>query len=491
MLPDYYVPRSPPFDHQARSLEAGWREKAYAFFLEMGMGKSRVAIDNFCLLYAAGYCDSWVIIAPKSVYTNWTRVDDENPGELQKWMWEHILPLATVHTYRAGKRKADIAARHHLMSIAAPGPKILVINKEAISATMDGPSFVISFLKRFPKSMITIDESTIIKKPKSIVTKECIKLAKYAIYKRILTGSPSTGSPSDLFSQFEFLGPGEMLLGHRSFYTFQARYCTMKEIVVAGGRKIRSETGTQNLDELAGIVAQHSFRRRKEECLDLPPKQFFRREVEITDEQAQAWKELKRTAMTVIQGQEVTTEIVLTQLTRIHQVLCGHIKTDEGNILLIKNNRIREMMNILEETDEQCVIWAMYRPDVEVVVRELRRVYGEDQVAEWRGGLTQEEREKGEADFQAGRKRFMVATKAGARGRTWTAATLVIYYSNDTDLEIREQSEDRTHRIGTRGTVTYIDLVIPNSPDEKVIDTLRGKKSVARAVLDEGLEAWI
>lgn len=97
-----------------------------------------------------------------------------------------------------------------------------------------------------------------------------------------------------------------------------------------------------------------------------------------------------------------------------------------------------------------------------------------------------------EQDFKAGTRRFMIATQSSAaRGRTWLAGVLVIYYSNSHDLELREQSEDRPHRIGQTETVTYVDLVTVGTVDEKIIGALRAKKSVVEAVLQDGLEPWI
>jgi non-specific serine/threonine protein kinase len=177
---------------------------------------------------------------------------------------------------------------------------------------------------------------------------------------------------------------------------------------------------------------------------------------------------------------------------RMHCVICGHVKTDDGVLRRLDSNRMAAVADIVGATEEQVVIWCHWRPDALLVAGELRKLYGDDSVAEWHGEIGMAQREAGEADFQAGRRRFMVATdQAGARGRTWTAATLVIYYSNGYDWEIREQSEDRTHRIGTKGTVTYVDLVTPDSVDEKIIRALRAKRSVARAVVQDGLEAWI
>ena len=473
------------------ALQAARDRQEYAYFLDMGLGKSRVAIDEFCLLYTEGKCDALLVIAPKGVYTNWTRIDDDRPGELQRWIWDSMKTEVRVHKYRAGKQKQDEKSRIALMDATSPGARILVMNIEALSATIQAEEFARKFLRTFQNPMIVVDESTSIKNHKAIRSKVCIQLAKWSTWRRIMTGSPSTGSLSDFWSQFEFLGPKKELLGHRSFRTFQARYCQLRDIVVSG-RTIRTEVGQQNVEELAAIVARHSFRRRKSECLDLPPKNYVSREVEITSEQQRVYSDLKRTAMAVINGtSEVTTEIVITQLMRMHQVLCGHVRTDDGRVMEISNNRVQALLDIIGETEEQVVIWAGYRPNAELIVRTLRKVYGDHSVAEWHGGVTQAMRDLGEAEFQAGKRRFMVATSAGARGRTWTAATLVIYYSNSHDLELRTQSEDRTHRIGTKGIVTYVDIMIPGTLDQKIIQALRDKRNIAHAVLNEGVGNWI
>lgn len=490
MLPDVYCPVTAPFQHQREALEAGWDREGFGYLLEMGLGKSRVLIDNFCLLYKLERVSGLIVVAPKSVYENWTRVDDENPGELQKWLWRDMVRDCRTYTHRSGKTssKSAVAERTAALDTTQPGARVMVVNIEALQSEE-----VLNTMRMFMrkhKTMMTIDESTIIKNPSAERTKACLRLASLAEYRRILAGRGSTGSLSDFYTQFEFLGPGQRLLGFSNFTTFRARYCQLREMYV-GGRTIKTEIGPQNVEELATRLAKHSFRRTKKQCLDLPEKQYVPWPVTLTEEQARVYADLKKTAMAELRGAEVTTDIVMTQLMRMHQVICGHVKTDDGRILRLESNRLAEVERILEDTDEQAVIWAAYRPDADLLAARLRELYGADSVSEWHGGVKQQDRERGETEFQAGRARFMVSTSAGARGRTWTAATLVIYYSNSYDLDVREQSEDRTHRIGTVGTVTYVDLVCRGTLDEKIIAALRGKRDVVRAVLRDGPEAWI
>ena len=489
-LPPYYNPRTPPFEHQRLALEAGYHREFFAYLLEMGLGKSRVTIDDFCINHVGGEVDGLLIVAPKSVYTNWTRQDDTNPGELQKWMWSDVYPTAAIHAYRAGKTRADYPKRLEVLDAVRPGVRILAMNAEALSQTTEAEEFASRFLRQH-KCMMVIDESTLIKNPKSRRTKVILRLGKLARMRRILTGSLVSGSPSDAWAQFEYLKPGS--LGYHFFTSFQNRYCIMKEIHL-GSRKVRTEAGVQNLDELAENVRRHSFRRTKKECLDLPDKLYLPLvEVPLTDDQKRAYKEMQKQAMTVVDGSEVTTSVVITQLLRLHQIVCGHINADDGRIIKLSSNRVSYLEEVLDYNPKaKVVIWCNFKPDVEDVVTMLRKRAGPGRVSEWHGGIPQQIREDGEKKFQNGDADYMVATQSsGARGRTWTAADLVVYYSNNHDLELREQSEDRTHRIGTVGTIPYIDFVSPGTVEVKMVQSLREKKSISEQIRSDPPSEWI
>jgi SNF2 family DNA or RNA helicase len=495
MLPPNYTPKSIPLQHQYEAIDIGWKRPFFAYFLEMGLGKTRIAIDDFLLNYEDNRVDGLIVIAPKSVYTNWSREDKDNPGEIQRWMWDKYRATARVYTFRAGK-KNEHAQREWLLDTSQPSPRILLVNIEAIATVKDAKALVIEFCNTH-RTMMIVDESTTIKTPRAQRTKLLHKLAQITEMRRIMTGSPSTGSQSDLWAQFHFLRPTSNPLGYNHFTTFQARYNKLVAIRV-NGHTVNKEAGPANTEELQRTVSLHSFRRRKVDCLDLPPKEYQRWEVELTEEQRTVYKELRQFAIAKIDVDylhvkpQVSTELVVTQLMRMHSVVCGHIKTDDGVIRRLHSNRMAAVADIVGATDEQVVIWCHWRTDAAIVASGLRKIYGENTVAEWHGGIDIKQREQYENEFQGGKRHFMVATDAaGARGRTWTAATLVIYYSNGYDWELREQSEDRTHRIGTVGTVTYVDIVAPGTVDEKILNALRTKRNIARSVVADGLEAWI
>jgi len=202
---------------------------------------------------------------------------------------------------------------------------------------------------------------------------------------------------------------------------------------------------------------------------------------------------MKKAAMAVLNGKVTTTMTVLTQLMRLHQITCGHFTADDGSVQLIENNRIKELMNVLEETEGKAIIWANYQRDITNIIENIIKVYGPGSVVDYYGLTPQEERQDNIKKFQNNKNcRFIVGTtQTGGYGITLTQANTVIYYSNGYDLEKRLQSEDRAHRIGQTKSVTYVDLIAEDIVDEKIVKALRDKINIASEVLGEELKQWI
>jgi SNF2 family DNA or RNA helicase len=178
---------------------------------------------------------------------------------------------------------------------------------------------------------------------------------------------------------------------------------------------------------------------------------------------------------------------------RLHQITCGHFTADDGSTQLIDNNRIKELMNILEETEGKAIIWANYQKDITTIIKSIVEEYGPGSVVDYYGLTPQDERQDNIRKFQNDEEcRFLVGTpQTGGYGITLTQANTVIYYSNGYDLEKRLQSEDRAHRIGQNKNVTYIDIIAEDTVDEKIQKSLRKKINIASEVMGEELKAWI
>ena len=192
--------------------------------------------------------------------------------------------------------------------------KIFVMNVEALS-TKKGHDFAQKFLFSH-RALMAIDESTTIKNPEAKRTKNICQLGLATKYNRILTGSPVTKSPLDLYKQCDFLMPE--LLGHSSYYSFRTRYAVMKTANF-GGRSVQIVVGYKNLEELSEKLKEFSFRVLKDECLDLPEKTFMKRVVSLTPDQSKAYKQMKEIAHASFNGKTMTTATVLTQLMRLNK----------------------------------------------------------------------------------------------------------------------------------------------------------------------------
>ena len=346
-----YKFKTEPYEHQLEALKKSWDKPEFAYFMEMGTGKSKVLVDNIAVLYDRGAINAAVIVAPKGVYKNWSE------REIPTHMPEHIIRRIGVwHPAPNKKQKLQLT---NLFEVT-DDLKILIINVEAFS-TKKGVAFVEKFLLTH-NAMMAVDESTTIKNPKAQRTKNLVKLALQSKYRRILTGFPVTQSPLDLYSQSEFLCA--QLLGYSSFYTFQNHYAKVINRNM-GQRTFRQVVGYQNLDELSNKVNQFSYRVLKKDCLDLPDKVYQKREVELTPEQKKVYNQIKDYAIAELESSEiVSVSSVLTQILRLHQVTCGFVKHDQGEEIEIKNNRLEELLKILEEIQGKTIIWANYQYDI-------------------------------------------------------------------------------------------------------------------------------
>jgi SNF2 family DNA or RNA helicase len=366
---------------------------------------------------------------------------------------------------------------------------ILIMNVEALS-TQKGVDFAKKFLFSH-RALMAVDESTTIKNPDAKRTKSICDLGLASRYNRILTGSPVTKSPLDLFKQCEFLQPE--LLGFSSYYAFRSRFAKLKTMNY-GGKSFQLVTGYKNLDELAEIIKPFSERILKKECLDLPPKTYIKRTIQLSTEQQKLYTQMKRMAMAELHGKRMTTATALVQLMRLQQITCGHFKADDGSVKQVKNNRISELLSVLDEVEGKAIIWCHWRHDIQNVVAAITKEYGPRSVVTYYGDTTSEQRQKAIKEIQNknGEVRFLVGTpQTGGYGITLTEANTMIYFSNGYDLEKRTQSEARIDRIGQTRSMTYVDIIAEKTVDEKIVKALRKKIDIASQIMGEKLEEWI
>jgi len=472
--------KTKPMTHQLKALEMSEGREYFAYLMEMGTGKSFVLINDVAREYRLGNIGALIYTAPKGAFTDFpdiqvpTHLPDDIPRIILKW---------GSKTFQDDFKKA-MEVTDKLI--------IFAINVEAM-AYDSGKDAVLNFIKEVPgQVMFAVDESTCIKNIKAQRTKNVVTLGKMCAKRRILSGSPVTRSPLDMYGQGIFLSP--KFLGYSSFVAFRARYAIVKDQRLTGGRSFPMVVGYQNLDELKMRVQEHSFRVLKSQCLDLPDKIYQYREVEMTKEQMSAYRDMAKEGVAFLgDGGMVSAVGALALLTRLHQITCGYVKNDDGEEIELPHKRLDALMEVLEQTAGKVIIWATYVKNIRDIKKLIVKEYGEESIVDYYGATSDVDRAMAKNRFQNDPKtRFFIGNPSTGRySLTLTEASTVVYYSNSYDLEHRIQSEDRAHRIGQKNNVTYIDLVIRKTMDEVIYKSLKNKINIAASITGDQLKQWL
>lgn len=503
-----------PWAHQLEALTLSWAQEYFALFMEQGTGKTKVIIDTAAALFARRKVNTVLVCAPDGVQTGWVQ------DELHKHMSPDVGFIACVYRNRAGvqaRRLQDTVMRGDLNDNRL---RVLGMNYDLL-ATNEGRKAARDFLCRPGHDTLLVgDESHKFKTPKAVRTKAVLDLSAFAKYRRILTGTAAL-SPLDLWTQCRFLDPD--VLGYSSFVAFKAHFCELepptsylqshinRRLVAKYGEKRanammprlvkKDDEGMpiyKNLDELKRLVDRCSFRVVKSECMDLPPKVYSKRIVQLTPEQRRMYDSLAQDMMVEYEGGLMTATLAMVRYGRLHQITGGFFKADNAlNALPIKggNPKLEALLDAVEDADGKVVIWAAFTQESDAILYHLRERYGAQAVALYRGD------NKGSRDKDKWRFtnvptcRFFVSNQAaGGTGLDGLqVANTVIYYSNSNKLRDRLQSEDRTHRGGSEihHSVNYIDIVAEDSYDEKQLRALRANKNVADMITGDSPKEWI
>lgn len=497
----------PRFQHQKTANEFLWKYGTFALIMEQGTGKSRPILDDWLARCAWDGPKDLVILAPKGCYMNWIGTQDE-PGELTKWIVPEELFNINIGAWRSGANAAQRRALRDLLY--ARSPRFLTMNIEALNREGPARDYLLKFIDGH-QVIGVIDESTTICHEDAKRTKFILdELAPLFYARRILSGLVAPESPMDLYTQYWFLD--WRILGQRSFFGFRHRYAIIQKMDFRTGAEIsfaeafperapkyrnpRVIVDYRNLEELTQKIMTRSYRVTKEEVLDLPPKIYQFWDVDLTTEQERIYTQMRDVAFALLKShpQEfATAKQKLDQLGKLQHILCGHIRNEQGELVDIPENRTDAVVEILRQHSGKAIIWAPYPQALRKIRDRLQDEFGPDSTVGFWGETTLDQRLEARSRIQNDDLcRFIVSNQSvGKFGNTWTACTLVIYFSNSFDNEDRQQSEDRAHRIGQTKSVTYIDLRCQGTLDDKLIKTLRKKITISSTLQGDGFRSWL
>ena len=438
------------FPHQHPAVQKMLPTRVGALLMEMGLGKTRTAIE--VAQRRQSRYDRLIWVCPVSL----------KPTIAYEWRKHTSLPADAIYQF-SDQTHEDSLSRQH---------QVYIVGVESLSSS----TRVVLALRKLitARSFVVVDESTTIKNHLSRRSERITLLAAAARYRMILTGTPFTQGVQDLFAQMRFLSP--KILGYRSFYSFAANH--LEYSTVYPGLIVRSH----NVGHLAAKMAPYVYQVTKAACLDLPPKLYEQRYVSLTAEQWAAYAQAKRELFFDLPDEEVTIANLFRLFTALQQIVCGYWNRD-GQHLTFPHHRLDALAGCVATIPplDKVVIWTKYRPTLDAMVTALRQHHGPEQVACYHGGVPEYHREQELRRFRA-QTRFLVATPTtGGRGLDLTAAHYVMYYTTSFNYDDRIQSEDRCHRIRTRFPVTYIDVIAEGTIDQRIQDALARKGSLLDA----------
>jgi SNF2 family DNA or RNA helicase len=477
-----------PFDHQLQHILNQCESKAWGLFWEQGTAKTKPIIDTAVYLYKQGMINRLLVVAPSGVERNWA--SDELPKHVPP---EFSLEIA-VQVFYNNKKHTKKHKQEINRLFRFSGLQVLLVSYDA-ALTKEGKKMIMLFLQR-GRCLYVLDESHNIKAPGAKRTKSIIAQSKYAKYKRLLTGTPISHGPFDVYSQVRFLD--EDFWKRRGIYTF-AEYksyfgefytraqCELDKGYDPGFDKLLRY---KNLDKLNEWLSEITDRVLKDDVLDLPPKLYTKRYFEMSSEQKSIYNELKEELMVQIGDDLITAELPIVKLLRFQQISCNYLPSGEEEPVhkISKTNpRLQVMEGIRDETFHPVIVWARFREDVNQLMDILPRAVRYD------GAVDDDEAERNKMAFQAGDAQYFVGTaQKGGPGLTLTQAKTVVYYSNSFRLIDRLQSEDRAHRAGMdEHPVNIIDIVGCDCVDEHIVTNLRDKRDIATIIQGDEWKDWI
>jgi SNF2 family DNA or RNA helicase len=469
-----------PLKHQDRYWQESRDFKIYALWWEMGTMKSKVILDTATWLFIRGEIDGLLIISDKGCYMNWP--DREIPKQVHESVPTRI---AYWSSYMWADEKRDL---DKVMLAKDDVLDILCMNVESFSSK-NAVSVASQFI-RSHYTLMVVDESTSIKNMGAQRTKNIIELGKQCDYRRVLTGTPITNSPLDVYAQCEFLQRG--LLNHWSYVSFRAEFAVMERQYMGPNRpSFDKVVGYKNLDRLYERLSKFSSRVLKQDCLDLPDKVYEVIYVEQTPEQEEMYRKFKDEAVVQLDQGLLTSTSALTTINKLHQINCGHVKLDDKQVIDVPSNRVNVLVDLLTNklAEEKVIVWCRFQRDIDLIRLSLERDDVDGYPVHYYGGTVELERREHLHLFMTDPKcKWLIGTPStGGKGidGLQDVCRYVVYYSSDYNLEDRLQSEDRLHRGGQKKQVTIIDLLVRDKVDEHILERLEKKEDLATEVLSK------
>ena len=455
--------------HQDKAAEFIQDKTGAMLAMEMGTGKTRIAIDHMERLETR----RTLILAPLSV------VDHVWPSEIRKHGRRQATIIPLGDRYPSVRAKLKEAAEGLALATARQGPAIVIVNYESAYREPLG-----DWLKQQRWDLLILDESHRIKSPSGQVSRWASQVSDRSDRRLALTGTPMPHSPLDIYAQYRAVDKRVFGVNYREF---KDRYA---EFEVVGRRPpekdgqekdqlIQAVHGYKNLDELNQKFYRLAFRVTAAETLDLPEAIETYTHVNMNAKARKLYDEMAlRLKAELDSGEVITAANALARLVRFQQLTSGFAVTAEGKTIQVDDAKTKALADILEDLPrkEPVVVFARFQNDLDVIARTAGRMKRPHHEISGRVKALEEWRQSGGV--------LAVQIQAGGLGLDLTAARYCVYYSLGFSLGDYLQSIARLHRPGQTSLVDYIHLTAARSIDEIIVNALANKEDVINRILE-------
>lgn len=457
--------RTEPMAHQARSLLWALERERVAFWLDVGTGKTLLALYTLKLWG----CKRILVVSPNPVVETWANEIKRHTG------WDYVILKGTV-----GERRRKLKQKHRLYIINYEGLQVLfgkVVEKKYEGKVHRHHVIDAEAIRKVQFDAIIADEVHRVKSPKALVTKISRELSRQVKHCIVMTGTPLTRDQRDLWAEMSVMDLGQAL--GNNYWAFVRKYFRPY------GFDWILKTGS--LEQMLERVAENTIRFSREECFDLPDKMYETLHIPMSKMQMDLTAGLIESAQ--IEAEEGwNTAAVLNVGNKLAQVAGGFLIMAEGKPIkrLPRNPKLDALGGLVEEIAGKFIMYHHFREEG-AMIEELLRKMGVSYRAV-RGGVKDQARQLSEFKEDLNVQALVAHPACGGEGINLQEAATEIFYSNGFNFVHRVQAEGRIHRLGQTERCLYLDLVMVDedgdSIDVRILKALAKKADVAQEVLD-------
>jgi hypothetical protein len=491
-----YVPKTTPYDWQAECLPRTWDTEAHALWCDPRTGKSKLVIDTAGALFEDNRIDGALIVAPAGVHVNWLRT------EFPAHMPERLVAKTNTMYWSNDRSKTKGHAKTFERLMSSSGLAVLSMSYDNLM-TGRGRDAAKRFLTK-RRCLYTLDEAHRIKTPGAKRTMRVVASGKYAPYRRLLTGTPISKGPFDVYAPVRWMYPDFWKpKGLDSFFAFKTYFGKFKQGYNHTQKRTYEElVGYQRLDELREMLEPIRTRVTKEE-VGIKGNRYSKLRFELTQKQRTDYEKLRDDLVIELDTEldkhdgVIDVPFAMVRLLRLQQITCGYMpivdptRDLDGWRRYEENPRHDVLMEFVRDYGRQGIIWARFRPDIDLICEELRNE--NIPFVRYDGDVkSEEDRTRARESFQAGDVQWFVGNPAvGGEGVPLWKAHITMYYSNSFKLLERLQSEDRPLHKDKVDLTDVIDIIGADTVDDNIVENLRNKVDIASQVTGDKLREWL